>query len=298
MQDAHWHVLGAGAIGCLFAQALHRSGSRVTLVMRRGTHQRYIPVVVERGEQRCEDRLPVITADEHASITHLLVTTKAYAVREAVAGVAHLLADNCVVLLLVNGLGLAEQLAADWPRLDIYCGTTTEGAYTLGAQHIRHAGRGQTRIGKEGLSTPAPWFEQWTRAIDSCVWDAHIASALWSKLAVNCIINPLTAVHGCRNGELGQRQDLAAQVALLCDEVADISRAAGFGDIAQQLPSTVAAVIAGTADNRSSMLQDMECGRRTEIDYITGYLLQVADRLGIAAPHNRALLEEIRHRAH
>lgn len=298
MQDAHWHVLGAGAIGCLFAQALHRSGGNVTLVMRPGTHPQFLPVIVERGDQRCEDLLPVITADGHASISHLLVTTKAYDVRDAVAGIAHLLGNNCVVLLLVNGLGLAEQLAADWPRLDIYCGTTTEGAYSLGAQHICHAGRGHTRIGKEGLSTPPAWFEQWSRAIDGCVWDAHIASALWSKLAVNCIINPLTAVHGCRNGELGQRRDLADQLAPLCDEVSSICRAAGFGDIAQQLPSTVAAVIAGTADNRSSMLQDVECGRRTEIEYITGYLLEVAARLGIAAPRNRALLEEIQHRAH
>jgi 2-dehydropantoate 2-reductase len=298
MAEAHWHVLGAGAIGCLFAQALHRSGSSATLVMRPGTTQRSIPVIVERGDQRCEDQLPVLTAGEHAPISHLLVTTKAYDVRDAVGGIAHLLGSNCVVVVLVNGLGLAEQLAADWPQLDIYCGTTTEGAYTLRAQHICHAGRGQTRIGKEGLTTPPPWFGQWSRAIDNCVWDAHIADALWSKLAVNCIINPLTAVHGCRNGELGQRRELAAQVALLCDEVASISRAAGFGAIARQLPSTVAAVITGTAGNRSSMLQDIACGRRTEIDYITGYLLQVAERLGIAAPRNRALLEEIHRRAH
>jgi 2-dehydropantoate 2-reductase len=296
--SAHWHVLGAGAIGCLFAQALHRCGTRVTLVMRAGTHAQLRPVIVERGDQSCEVQLPVIAADGPASISHLLVTTKAYDVRDAVAGIAHLLGNNCVVLLLVNGLGLAEQLAAEWPQLDIYCGTTTEGAYSLGAQHVRHAGRGNTRIGKEGLSRPPAWFEQWPRAIDDCVWDAHIQSALWSKLAVNCIINPLTAVHGCRNGELGRRRDLAAHVTLLCDEVASICRAAGFADIAQQLPSTVATVIAATADNRSSMLQDVECGRRTEIDFITGYLLHVADQLDIAAPHNRALLEEMHHRAH
>jgi 2-dehydropantoate 2-reductase len=298
MTDAHWHVLGAGAIGCLFAQALHRSGSNATLVMRAGTTQRFLPVIVEHGDQRREDQLPVLSASDHQPISHLLVTTKAYDVRDAVAGIAPLLGNKCVVVLLVNGLGLAEQLAADWPQLDIYGGTTTEGAYVIGAQHIRHAGRGQTRIGKEGLATAPPWFGQWSRAIDCCVWDAHITGALWSKLAVNCIINPLTAVHGCRNGELEQRRELAEQVALLCDEVASISRAAGFGEIAQQLPSTVAAVIAGTAGNRSSMLQDVTCGRRTEIDYITGYLLQVADRLGIPAPRNRALLEEIHQRAH
>jgi 2-dehydropantoate 2-reductase len=199
---------------------------------------------------------------------------------------------------MVNGLGLSEQLSADWPNLNIFCGTTTEGAYTLGAQHIRHAGRGETRIGREGVASAPDWFAQWIHAIDSCVWDMHIAGALWSKLAVNCIINPLTAIHRCPNGELARHSDLAAQVAILCDEVASISRAAGYGAVADNLEPTVARVIAGTAGNRSSMLQDIESGRPTEIDYITGYLLKVADQHGIPAPHNRSLLQRIHNSTH
>jgi 2-dehydropantoate 2-reductase len=64
------------------------------------------------------------------------------------------------------------------------------------------------------------------------------------------------------------------------------------------LPNTVATIIAGTAENRSSMLQDVESGRRTEIDYITGHLLNVAKQHGLDAPLNRALLEHIAQRDH
>ncbi|CAA0109631.1 2-dehydropantoate 2-reductase [Halioglobus japonicus] len=297
MQKPHWHVLGAGAIGCLFAQGLHRSGSTTTLVMRRGVTVRSLPVVVEHDGQRCEQHLPVITPDDTAEISHLLITTKAYDVHSAVSGIAKLLSDNCVVLLLVNGLGLAEKLRADYPHLDVFCGTTTEGAYQLSAQHIQHAGRGETRVGRAGQDTPPAWFEGFARATDACVWDSDIDSALWSKLAVNCIINPLTAVSGCRNGELARSSELSAQVEALCSEVADISRAAGFDNIAEKLRPAVSAVIAGTADNRSSMLQDIERGRQTEIDYITGYLLKIAEQHGIQAPKNRSLLERIRNRA-
>jgi 2-dehydropantoate 2-reductase len=60
----------------------------------------------------------------------------------------------------------------------------------------------------------------------------------------------------------------------------------------------VARVIAGTADNRSSMLQDVEHGQPTEIDFITGYLLTVATQHGIDAPHNSALLERVKNGAH
>ena len=285
-------------MGCLYAHALQRSGCQTTLVMRRGVQQKSLPLVVERGGTRSAQQVRVITPDDPEVISHLLVTTKAYDVCAAVAGIAHLLPQYSVVLLLVNGMGLAEQLGEDWPQLDIFCGTSTEGAYTIAPQHIHHAGRGTTRIGREGQQQPASWFEQWAAAIKPCTWDMHIKAALWSKLAVNCIINPLTAIHGCANGALAQRRELAAEVAALCDEVALISRAAGYAEVAATLQQNVTDVITGTAGNRSSMLQDVERGRRTEIDYITGYLLQVAEQHGIDAPHNRALLESVKKRVH
>jgi 2-dehydropantoate 2-reductase len=285
-------------MGCLFADALARSGCKSTLIMRAGTKQKALPVIVERDNVRYEQQLDIVSPDGKERISHLLVTTKAYDVREAVASVAHRVTKDSVVLLMANGMGFAEQVGGDWPHLNIYCGSTTEGAYSIERQHICHAGRGETRIGRAGQKEPPPWFIHWEHAIDGCVWDENIETALWSKLAVNCIINPLTALHGCPNGELAKQSNLAAQVAALCAEVARISRAEGFIEVATALPHTVAGVIAGTADNQSSMLQDVQRGRQTEIDYINGYLLQVAERHGIDAPHNRTLLERIKNRAH
>jgi 2-dehydropantoate 2-reductase len=293
VNQPHWHVLGAGAIGCLFASALHRSGCATTLLVRDTKGQGSAPVVVERDGARQECQLPISATGDSTAISHLLVTTKAYDVSIAVTDVAHRLNDRCQLLLLVNGMGLADALRRDHPTLDIYCGSTTEGAYRVAPRHIHHAGTGQTRIGKAGQKEPAPWFGQWSHAVDNCAWDAAIDEALWLKLAINCAINPLTAIHDCRNGELAQRQHLASELNELCDEIATISRAAGFEDTAATLKQAVSAVVAGTADNHSSMLQDVRAGRRTEIDHITGYLLAAARRHGIAAPHNKALLASI-----
>lgn len=293
-QQPHWHLLGAGAIGCLYAGHLRSSGCDISLIMRKGKQPASLPIITEHGGIRSEQHVPIVTPNSDAPISHLVITTKAYDVSEAVASIAHLLSEDSVVVLLVNGMGLAEQLAADWPHLNIFCGTTTEGAYCLAPQHIQHTGRGKTRIGKQGEKKPPPWFEKWSDAIDTCVWDSDIEAALWSKMAINCIINPLTALHNCANGELSQRPELITQVTTLCGEVSKITRAAGFTAIAAALPQLVAGVIAATANNRSSMLQDVENGRRTEIDYITGFLLRVADQHGIDAPHNRALLKSIK----
>lgn len=293
MSKPHWHILGAGAIGCLYARALHAAGCPTTMLLRSGeTGQQTL--VVERDESR--DELPLAVASEVScgKISHLLVTTKAYDVCSAVTSVAHHLAADSTVLVLVNGMGLAAQIQQDLPSLDIFSGTTTEGAYRIAPLHIRHAGRGETRIGRQGQEQPAPWFTSWSRALDSCCWDSDINAALWEKMAVNCAINPLTAVHECLNGELAQRPDLARQVTALCAEITQISYAAGFTRTAQTLQQTVNKVITGTASNRSSMLQDVSAGRRTEIDYITGYLLQVARDHGIVAPHNADLFARVK----
>lgn len=291
MTTPHWHVLGAGAIGCLFAQALHTVGCPVTLLRRAQADSG--PLVLERDGEQFELSLPTATADNCTAISHLLITTKAYDVNSAVASVAPRLAENATLVLLVNGMGLAEQLRADHPSTDVYCGTTTEGAHRVSPRHIRHAGHGTTHLGQSGRSTPPDWFDAWQRSSLDCQWDNDIDAALWHKMAINAAINPLTAIHRCNNGALAERADLQQQVDAVCREICQISYAAGFTRTAQTLPQAIADVIAGTAQNRSSMLQDVSVHRRTEIHYITGHLLRVAANYGIPAPRNRALYNEV-----
>lgn len=280
-------------MGCLFGSALHTAGIPTTLLLRQASAAPTARVQVERDGKSQQFEVPVGVATAGATISHLLVTTKAYDVRQAVLDVSPRLGRDCQVLLLANGMGFAEQLAAELPDLAFYHGTTTEGAYRIGPRHIRHAGRGLTRIGRPGTAEPPAWFSQWQQALPASQWDTDITRSLWFKLAINCAINPLTAVNACRNGELARRPELAATVAALCDEIVAISTAAGNAGVAAGLHTEVARVIAATADNRSSMLQDVLAGRRTENDFITGHLLTVARRHGLAAPHNAALFAQI-----
>ena len=299
--QAHWHILGAGAIGTLFADALSTDGGEVSLILRDGVRGETRTQVVERGDLASEKQIKTTGPRGHTDISHLLVTTKAYDVCAAIDSVIPRLNPDCNVVLLSNGMGFQEQVLASIPSLNIFCGTTTEGAHLLAAGHVRHAGSGETRIGfaaKTADDRRPVWLHQWERAVDNSVWDSDIQPALWTKLAVNCVINPLTALNRCHNGELEARKSLANQVAPLRDEVAAVCRAQGHVKIAAALPRITAAVIQATSGNRSSMLQDMDAGRLTEIDYITGYLLEVADQHSIDIPLNRALFEAIKSRVH
>jgi len=289
-----WHVLGAGAVGCLFSAALARSGRPVTLVLRSAPATETVPVIVERDGLARELRLAATGAGDGGPIRQLLVTTKAYDVATAVASVSHRLDEKSIVLVLANGMGFEDELSGRLPAMDLYFGITTEGVTRTGPRRIRHAGLGATGVGQPGRTLAPPWFEAWADAVPRCHWDPAIGKARWMKLAVNCAINPLTAIHRCANGELRRDPALAVEVEGLCEEIEAVGAAAGFAGSPGAVRQSVARVIAETADNRSSMLQDVLAGRRTEIDYITGYLLTVARRCYVSTPRNESLYRQVR----
>jgi 2-dehydropantoate 2-reductase len=288
----HWHILGAGAVGCLFAHAMADASIPCTLIRKHAAQPHcLLQVQNHTGESRV--KIPCETAAPSTPVEYLLVTTKAYDVEVALRSIRHRLAENAIVLLLVNGMGLAEQAATLLPDKRIFCGITTEGAYRRGPLDICHAGHGITRIGALQAQAEPEWFAPWRALHLQCQWEKQIGPALWHKLAINCAINPLTAVHGCRNGELGKNAKLRAEVQALCGEIAAVSRAMDYTQTANTIDEDVARVIRDTADNRSSMLQDVQAGRQTEIDFITGYLVSRAAALNLPVPHNETLLRRI-----
>lgn len=294
--NRHWYVLGTGAIGSLFASALAQGGSRVSLLTRPGANKPENPVRLRIGGLSTGISKSLFTSSPESddAIQHLLVTTKAYDVETGIAAIAHRLTDNCQIVLLVNGMGLAEKLSARYPGISLFLATTTEGAYREPGGTVIHAGRGHTRLGGVDDADAPSWFADWRNLTLTCEWERHITSAMWQKLAINCAINPMTATENCRNGELLANSMLSARLQALCDEIASILQAAGHEEIAANLWQRVSEVVRGTADNRSSMLQDVASGKPTEIEHITGYLLAIAEELNIPAPLNRQLLEQVR----
>jgi 2-dehydropantoate 2-reductase len=242
-----------------------------------------------------EREFPVEGPASPGPVRRLLVTVKAPAVVTAATALAARLAPDAVVLVLANGRGYREALAPCLGGRPLYRGVTSEGAYRESNTLTVHAGAGWTRIGNPaGGPRPPRWFTAGPGRLPRVSWDAAIEQALWEKLAVNCVINGVTALHGCRNGALltdpGPRRDGEA---LLLETVAAL-RALGRPQLAAALPGTVAAVLRATAGNRSSMLADRLAGRETEIDYINGFLVARCAAQGGHLPRHAALLERVR----
>lgn len=288
-----WHILGPGAIGSLFGCHLQMAGLQVHL-LGRDPQPDNRNITLQQADQQQEFVFPAATTD--TPISQLLVTVKAHQTRAALEAVTPRLGPTSLVVLLQNGMGAWQELASLCPTTPFLLATTTEGAYRPTSRTVVYAGRGETRIGAltpEWQPLAAAVCTQWQPTNLVIHEDSHIFSRLWQKLAINCAINPLTVLYDCPNGELLQRPEALALMQGICEEVALVMSSV-LREPAPALFEIARAVTAKTAANVSSMLQDARQGRSTELDYITGYLLREADRIGLPCPINRSVYQRVR----
>lgn len=284
-------IIGPGAMGCMFAAYLHQGGLDVVLLDHRPDRAtRLAGQGIQVDGARGAQHVRVATTTDAAAagpVELVLVCVKAYHTTDALRQHRALVGETTDVLTLQNGLGNLEAMQAVVPPERLLGGSTTMGANLLGEGRVHHAGEGDTFIGEPQGGT-SPRVERIAAALTRAGVVArvheHIQEIIWHKLIVNVGINALTAILGVCNGEL--LEDEAAR-ALMRDAVSEGVRAAATQGLRldqQAMQERVAEVARRTARNRSSMLQDVRAGRRTEVDVINAAVARVAD-----APVNRTL---------
>ncbi len=293
----HWHIVGCGAMGCLWGAQLAAGSERVTLLARGeaelSTLDRQGGITVARDGKSSRFSVAAELASRGPPIGHLLVCVKAHQTLAALAAVAHRVSSGSRLVFMQNGMGQLDEVTARYPDLLLYPAVTTEGAWRRGPFSVVHAGRGLTWLGPhrpgKAMSPSARFVSSLRGSGLNVHWDPDIETRQWLKLAVNCAVNPLTALLGCENGHL-LKPEAAAILARLCAEIESVLGARGLV-LEQSVESLAREVLAATAANRSSMLQDVEAGRETEIDYLNGFLSREAKAKGIALSLNDRLLE-------
>ena len=295
-----WSLLGCGALGGVVASLLTISGQS-TRVLLRDHHQSTLHPGTDFTSLEGQVQLLNIErgfVSKPGKIKRLLVMTKASQVIAALMPLTGKLDAAVPIVLLHNGMGIAEQVVEMFPHNPVIAGVTSHGAMRCGHFVFRHTGKGETWLGpiNEAAKAHAALADDLALALGQTGWDEHVLARQWQKLAINCAINPLTALYKLKNGELaGPRfADVLQQI---CVEVADVMCAEGIATTAEELQRRAMTVVELTADNYSSMYQDMELGRETEIEAITGFLLSKAAKHGIAVPVNQGLYQAIKEKS-
>lgn len=294
-----WHIQGSGSLGCLWAARLAAAEQSVHLILRNpavlARYQKDGCVHISDAQLLHTQSYPISAqlAEHPEPIEHLLLACKAYDAEAAIAQIAHRLTPDSFVLLLQNGLGSQQAVQALLPNNRCIVASSTEGAYLTAPFHSVFAGQGEVWLGSlDNHSEPNALIAICRAAQIPCTWTEHINATLWRKLAINCVINPLTVIYNCNNGALLQHPTL---LNTLCDELQILLNAAQQSSAAQGLHQQVWQVIEKTAANSSSMRQDVTHLRRTEISYMTGFACAQSIALECLTPALHALHAQLQH---
>lgn len=285
-------VIGSGAMGSLFGAYLIAGGNDVTLIDVWAEHVE----AINKNGLRIEEpggtelyKVPAVTDPGPLGPQDLVIIfVKSYHTAESLVKARSLFGRDTLVLTLQNGLGNAEVITEKAGDVTVIAGTTSHGGTVLGPGKIRHAGAGETIIGQ--ISGRGGGIEEIAAEFTRCGLETrvtgNIAGLLWGKLMVNVGINPLTALLGVTNGRLTEMESTLGLMKTLVDEGVAVARAKGVELPYSDAFEKVKAVAAATGANRSSMLQDIERGRRTEIDFINGAVAREGARAGVPTPCN------------
>jgi len=297
-------VAGAGALGSVLGGMLARAGWPVTL-LGRAPHL----AAVRRDGLRIEGlfgehRVPDLgTASDVGEIAGrfgaILLTVKSWDTTSMVRAVAPHLAPDGVLVSLQNGLGNLEAAA------DVMGAARVLGARVIFGSEVVAPGRVRVTVYADPVLVGSPDPADAVRTRAASVWAERLDAAgvptratptlladLWAKVLYNAALNPLGALLGVPYGRLAEDAATRDIMDAVLDETFAVAAASGI-----RLPWPAAAyrrdfyerLVPSTARHRSSMLQDLECGRPTEIDAINGYVASRGRRLGIAVPVSETL---------
>jgi len=325
--DKSIHVLGCGSIGLLFASSVIRRFPKQDISMLLRPHHRHrlnindgcndTPETIQCYLQstyttstkylnKCNPvNLPAeIIGERDDEIKNLLLCAKAHDCKHAVSSISNRILPISKIIILSNGaLAIRDELKRFFPSNQIILASTTHGAYCLNettnpdkdpsAFQVVHAGNGDTFIEDEIISELLN-----SAGLNSFyVSESQMNIMLWKKLAANCAINCITSLHNIPNGELDQLkyqkiiEEIIQEVsAVAIAENIELSDALNF----EKLNDFVYDVIRRTSKNKSSMLQDILAKRKeTEINYLNGYIVHLAQQHGMPAPQNKKMCSKI-----
>lgn len=283
-------VMGAGGVGCYFGGMLARAGAPVTLIGRAN----HIEAIHRDGlfldSIHFKERIRVAAStsvDGLSGADIVLFCVKTLDNEESAKAIAPHLAPGAVVVSMQNGVDNAERIraAAGFYAMPSVVYVSAE---MTGPGAVKHNGRGDLVIGaaEPGTQRVADVF---ARAGLPCRVSDNLQAELWTKLMINCAYNAISALGRARYARIAENPWTRELMIQVVEETMAVARAAGVKFPEQDYVALTLGIARAMAGALSSTAQDIERGKRTEIDSLNGYVARLGKELGVPAPVNRTL---------
>ncbi|HET7580923.1 MAG TPA: 2-dehydropantoate 2-reductase [Bacillales bacterium] len=289
-------VIGGGSIGLLFSYYFSVGEERPVVYVRRqeqaeSLNNNGLTLLREGKSDTVEVRAQLFQETENIEADLVVIAVKQYDLTGMTELIHHRISREAKLLFVQNGMGHVK-LMDTLPQSQVYVGIVEHGALKDGENRVKHTGVGTTKLAAFrgelettsftwdklfGQDFPLEFHDDWYRLMAQ-------------KLLVNAVINPLTALYRVENGALLDKEGFRQNMRRLFDEAFGILNL----DSKDRRWENVLEVCQRTASNRSSMLRDMETGWITEIDAITGYLLEKAKDGDLSLPYTTFVYDSVK----
>ncbi|OLS19407.1 MAG: 2-dehydropantoate 2-reductase [Candidatus Heimdallarchaeota archaeon LC_3] len=304
-------IYGAGSIGSLFAGRLCKSGVSISLVGR----EPHVSVCNTSGitihnleKKKSQNSCPTSAAPTISELQQdidlnpdiIIVSCKAYDNEYTAMDLKSLVNKNksIKIVLLQNGVGNEEVFYEYYDPEIIYRIITSEGALLTSPGNVLHGGQGKSFIGHPLKNVK----DNLMKEVASLLTDVGIQTTatdqinkeIWTKCLINSPINPIATLNNVRNGELLKQPSLKNLVIKVVEEIINVFKIRNITISNNDPLDTVFSVVKNTSENKCSMLQDIERGRQTEIDFLNGRIVREASLGKIDAPFNFNLYNQVK----
>lgn len=294
-------ILGAGVMGQLFGARLALAGEDVIFI---DAAAQTIDVLNDRGIELTTDGVAEHTqaragfaADFSEPLELVVVFTKGFHTQAALDSIRHLLSTTSRGLTLQNGLGNDAVLASFFGDENTFVGTTDFPAdmHDLGVLHTSSGGR--VRMGARDQSAHAAAIDLvaiLNAARLNATFEPDITTVIWEKVIFNTAMNTLSAVTGQTVGQMGRSANARDLISQIANEGLAVAASQGVSVPRDELQGIIDNAFANHDEHKTSMLQDREAGRRTELDYIGGAVASLGSKAGVPTPVLSTLVALVR----
>lgn len=293
-------ILGAGAVGCALAAILQQQGAQITLLLKPhhpALEQGHCALSISMPTGCFTQYVPCQSTHSSTPFDWLIVCTKCSDTAPALNEIHTQVGPSSLICLTQNGMGVLEECQtyipdAQYMLMPCFFGALREQDFKIKLSNAPHIKLGQlTEDAQQPSATQhalCHYFNQHGVHAES---SNHILKHLHQKLIINASLNALGALYQCTHQQLLDRQSSAVKA--LCEESTSILNHIQFKPSSDTLWQDIQALMPTIGSNMSSMLQDIQRKKSTEIQYINGYLVDLAQKHGLPCPLNQNICKRI-----
>lgn len=295
-------VAGAGAMGSIFGISIAASGNEVLLV---DVAEPIVAKATTEGltiERDGESRTQVVEATTDPAgmdpVDLLFVFVKGYHTASAMDLCAPLVEEGTTVVSLQNGWGNADVVRRSVNDESIVVGVTNNSGTVRKLGRIAHTGVGATHLGPYVEGAGMDRAETVADVLATAGFEVDVQEQvrveIWKKLVLNAATLPTSALTGLTAGALGKPGEMLDLVDGVAREAVEVANASGQDLDVDERVEFIHALLARAGDGKASMLQDVEAGRRTEIDTINGAVTRLGEEMAVETPLNTTMVALVR----